>query len=393
MPNLLPLLAALVQTSPAPRPDDFAATFNQATTMISQYFYDQKRKESAKVIFGQFAPKAKAAGSRVEFGRLMNDMIAQFEDSHFAFLGDDEQGYYLFDGLQKAFSNDKKAAPMPHFGAWFRREGARYFVQMVLNGEEAERVGLRKGDELLTVAGQPFQPVVGWSNWIGQDVPLTVKRGSKTLSVTVKPKVEPAMSAFLRASRNSARVVERDGKRIGYFHLWTQGTDDFIQATHNAVARMMNTDAFILDLRDGFGGRPEKYADPFFRPGVKLEWTFGNATQVEEYGYTKPLIVLINEGSRSAKEVLSYILKKSKRGTLVGHTTAGAVLGTTPMRLNSWAFLEIPMVQLKVDGETLEDKGVAPDIAVPQETGANGEDLILEAGVKTALEKIAASNR
>ncbi|MBL8047172.1 MAG: PDZ domain-containing protein [Chthonomonas sp.] len=381
---------ALSQPVAAQAADDYAALFTRSTDMINRMFYDASRKDEKVRTFAKYKDIAGKAASREEFGEIMNRMIEEFNDSHFAFLGNDEQGYYTFDGLQKSLSANgiNAGAAMPHIGAWFRRDGNRYFVQMIVNGGEAERAGLRKGDELLTVDGGKFKPIRPFEGAIGKEVMIGYRRGTKEAEVKVKVNSEPALRMFLNASRNSRRVIEQGGKRLGYFHLWTQSSEDFITATHSAVASLQDTDAFILDLRDGFGGRPERYADPFFRPGTKLEWTTGGATQTQYYGYSKPLIVLINEGSRSAKEVLSYILKSSGRATLVGRTTAGAVLGTTPLRLNDWAFLEIPMVRLKVDGQTLEDKGVDPDIAVKDEFDATGKDLILEKGIETALSKL-----
>jgi carboxyl-terminal processing protease len=150
---------------------------------------------------------------------------------------------------------------------------------------------------------------------------------------------------------------------------------------------LRETDACILDLRDGFGGRPEGFADPFFRPEAKLEWKSPQLSYTELFGYQKPLVVLINGGSRSAKEVLSHILKTSKRATLIGSTTAGNVLGTFPLPISDWAYLEIPMVDVITDGIRLEGKGVAPDIAVDQEFTAEGKDLYLQRAVEFLTQK------
>ena len=148
----------------------------------------------------------------------------------------------------------------------------------------------------------------------------------------------------------------------------------------------MQTDAFILDIRDGFGGRPERFFDTFFLPGSKIEWSRGGGTPTTQYfGYAKPVIVLVNEGSRSAKEVAAHLFKSSKRGTLVGKTTAGHVLGTSPMRVNDWSILEVPMVSLKVDGIDLEGHGVSPDIEVAPEFDGDGTDRILAKGIEIAL--------
>jgi C-terminal processing protease CtpA/Prc len=122
-------------------------------------------------------------------------------------------------------------------------------------------------------------------------------------------------------------------------------------------------------LRDGFGGRPEGFGDSF-------------QTTETRRGYEKPLVVLINSGSRSARELLSYQLRKSGRATLIGRNTAGFVLGTAPIRINAWSTLEIPQNDIRVDGIRFEGLGVAPDIVVPEERDSTGIDLDLQEAVR-----------
>ena len=100
------------------------------------------------------------------------------------------------------------------------------------------------------------------------------------------------------------------------------------------------------------------------------------------FGYGRPLVVLINGGSRSAKEVFSAIIKKSGRGKLIGQTTAGHVLGTFPQRIADWAYLEIPMVDVKVDGTRIEGSGVKPDIEVTPEYAPDGTDRVLQEALR-----------
>jgi carboxyl-terminal processing protease len=278
---------------------------------------------------------------------------------------------------------------MAHIDAWFRPGKDGYTVQMVLNGGQAEKAGLRKGDLVVSIENQPFTPVQSMMPYIGKEATIRFKRGGKEFQGKVEVQQDPAMQMFLDASRRSTKVIEHGGKKIGYFHLWTQANDSFRNALSNAVyGPLSQTDAFILDLRDGFGGRPEGFADPFFRPESTLEWKMNpNAPGMKQlFGYQRPLVVLINEGSRSAKEVLSQILKSSKRATLIGSTTAGHVLGTSPMPIEDWAYLEIPMVEVITDGVRLEGKGVEPNIALPAEFDAEGNDLHL----KRALEFLTA---
>lgn len=368
---------AILQQTPT---DDYPETWKKISSIISSTFYDRAaRGEELKKRLDETSPKAAAAKTRVEFRDTVLGMIESFKASHFDYLTQEDQGFYMFDNLLGGKSD------MPNIGAWFKRAPSGYEVQMVLNGGEAEKQGLRKGDIVTMADGKPFVPIRSFEK---DSVALTVKRGSETLTKTISTTKTPGLKLFLDASKNSYRVIEKDGKKIAYFHLWMMLNDDFRNALTSAITRSMNTDAFILDIRDGFGGRPERFLDLFYLPGSKIDWNFGQMVSTQYFGYSKPLIVLINEGSRSAKEVAAAIVKTSGRGELIGKTTAGHVLGTSPMRVNDWSILEVPMVSLKVDGVDLEGKGVSPDIEVNPEYAADGTDRVLEKGIERALAKI-----
>jgi len=373
-----PLIAlALVHQTPA---DDYPATWKRISDIITNQFYDREaRGDELKKRLDETAPRATGAKNRLEFRDTVLTMIEGFKASHFDYLTAEDQGFYMFDQMLGGKSE------MPNIGAWFKRVPGGYQVQMLLNGGEAEKQGLRKGDVVTQGNGAPFVPIRSFER---DTASLTIKRGTETLTKTVSTAKTPGLKMFLDASRNSYRVIERDGKKIAYFRLWMMLNDDFRNALKSAISRSMNTDAFILDIRDGFGGRPEGFLDQFFLPGSKIDWNFGRMTTTQYFGYDKPLIVLINEGSRSAKEVAAAIIKSSGRGELLGSTTAGHVLGTSPMRINDWSILEVPMVSLKIDGIDLEGNGVKPDIEVKPEFGPNGEDRALEKGIERALAKI-----
>jgi len=134
------------------------------------------------------------------------------------------------------------------------------------------------------------------------------------------------------------------------------------------------SDALIYDLRDGFGGRPEGFFELFFAPDYELAWGLGSVTSKQRTGYDKPMVVLTNEGTRSAKEVVSAIFKKSKRATLIGQPTKGDVLGTFPQMIGDWGILEIPMVDLAFEGERMEKNPVQPDISVKDDPFRPGDE-------------------
>jgi carboxyl-terminal processing protease len=391
----LPLLVAVYsQTASAPIPAAAPATeivghrtpkeYESAWTSIAKairgnYYGRRSHKDEMESLLKKYEPLAEAATDDVGFEDQVEKMIHEFGDSHFDFYTKADLGYYMMDGLAQGHNAEK--APM--VGAWFRSTPAGYTVQMVLENSEAFKVGLHQGDRIVSADGEPFSPITSFLGKDGKKVSLSVKRGDSSFTVSVTPEEERPMEAFLKATRDSARIIDAGGKKYAYVHLWTQANDEFKSALANLVAgKFANTDGFILDIRDGFGGRPEGYGDPFFRPDVNINWDYVSMKDTEHFGYGKPLVLLINGGSRSAKEIFSYIMKASKRATLIGSTTAGNVLGTSPRRIAPWAILELPMVDVSVNGVRLEKNGVTPNIAVPDGYDSEGADQVIERAVK-----------
>jgi carboxyl-terminal processing protease len=92
--------------------------------------------------------------------------------------------------------------------------------------------------------------------------------------------------------------------------------------------------------------------------------------------YDRPLVVLINEGTRSGKESLAYQFRQGDRATVVGTTTAGAFtagrgLLTDPAQPY---FLFLASAEPRLDGQVIEGVGVAPHVAVPYRVTADGDD-------------------
>jgi carboxyl-terminal processing protease len=361
-------------------PKAYASAWKSVSDDITNRYYGRRtRKYEMEKLLLKYEPLATAAKDDVEFESQVEDMIHEFGDSHFDLYTKADQGFYVMDGL----SRGDQAAKAPEIGAWFRLTQGGYRVQMVLEGTEASKAGLRAGDLVLSADGAAFGPITSFVGKEGKPVKLTVERDKVRFDKTVTPGSEPLMEMFLAATRDSARTIESRGKKLAYVHLWTQANDTFRRALETLVNnRFATTDGFILDLRDGFGGRPEGFADPFFRPGNEIHWDYVGSTSTEHFGYVKPLVVLINGGSRSAKEILSFILKSSHRATLIGTTTAGNVLGTSPIRISDWAYLELPSVDVSIDGVRLEKNGVEPDIKVPDGFDKDGKDVVIERAVQ-----------
>ena len=102
-------------------------------------------------------------------------------------------------------------------------------------------------------------------------------------------------------------------------------------------------------------------------------------------------MALINEGTRSAKEFLSYQLKTSHRATLVGTRTAGAFLGAEFVDIGDDGMLELAGVGLKLNGIPLENNGVMPDLVAPAKDTYTEQDAQLAQAKQTLIEPFARS--
>ncbi|MHC4703429.1 MAG: S41 family peptidase [Planctomycetota bacterium] len=138
-----------------------------------------------------------------------------------------------------------------------------------------------------------------------------------------------------------------------------------------------------------------EFISPFLQYGlgeVIVESTERKRTFKSVAGCSKPVVVLINGGSRSGKEVLAYLFKKTGRGLLVGERTAGYVTGGRKKDISSDSFLYYGASNMLIDGKCLEGVGVEPDVVVPFDMRfAAGKDIQLQRAKDEIVKLIEAS--
>ena len=107
--------------------------------------------------------------------------------------------------------------------------------------------------------------------------------------------------------------------------------------------------------------------------------------RVSNVRWHKPLVAIIDAGTRSGLEVFAYDLK-AKGIPLVGVRTAGALLGGRGYLLPDDSLLELAVAGVEVNGEKIEGKGVEPEVVVPFDVRyADGHDPQRDAAVTKAL--------
>lgn len=82
-------------------------------------------------------------------------------------------------------------------------------------------------------------------------------------------------------------------------------------------------------------------------------------------GWAHPVVLLVDGGTRSGKELLAYGFHALGKGPSVGETTAGDVLAGRINALSDGSLLYVAIADVEIGGERLAGRGVTPDVVVP----------------------------
>jgi C-terminal processing protease CtpA/Prc len=243
------------------------------------------------------------------------------------------------------------------------------FVTDVYDGGPAAEAGLMAGDEILAVDGAPFREIESFRGKAGKIVQLQVRRTVDAAPIVASVQVARLQprEAYLEAISESIRVVEQDGRTIGVVHLWMYTTDEVTHILNAELGggRLKDVDGLVLDLRSRWGGAPADSAELFVGATGSMTVTERDGTvRYVNTRWDKPVVAVIDEGSRSGMEIYAHALKKHGI-PLVGVTTAKAVVAGTAYLLPDDSLLILAVTDVHVDGERLEGRGVDPDIVVP----------------------------
>ena len=240
----------------------------------------------------------------------------------------------------------------------------------MIDGAPAHAAGVLAGDEILSADDRPFRPVGSFRGKAGSPVSLQIRRtpGAAPIAIGVTPADLHPNDMFLRGLKDSARVIVADKTRIGYVHVWSYASRRVQFALEELMAEgaLKDADALVFDLRGGWGGAQPQYLDLFNPRAPTMQVRDRNGeTSFVDVKWRKPVAMLINQGTRSGKEVLAYGFKEYGLGELVGVRTEGAVLAATAFLIGDDGLLLLAVEDVLVDGVRLEGVGVAPTIEVP----------------------------
>jgi carboxyl-terminal processing protease len=398
---LLGVLLGAAPATAAPTRGKHAAVVDQIDRLVRANFYAPavlaKRGWSQAV---RDARDAIAAAPPERHGEILARLVAQLQTSHTEYIAPDDprhaQILSIFGGILPSAKDRcpdlSKLPPLPivvpDVGVWWQRIDDAWFVGGLIDGGPARAAGLVLGDEVVTANGRPFQPVAAFAAGPGTRVRLGVRRspGAALRTITVEPRRVQPQAAFRSAITASARILERGAARIAYVRVWSWAGADMQDALEQAISELngKRPTGFVLDLRDGWGGASPDYLR-IFDPRIPVLEMIDRRGQRQRHDrhIRVPAAVLINGGSRSGKEAVAYGIKKHGLAKLVGERTGGAVVAGGVYCLDDGAVLYLASSAVTVDGEVLEGKGVAPDLAVPFDVRhAAGRDRQLDAALE-----------
>lgn len=268
--------------------------------------------------------------------------------------------------------------------SWSVKE-AKLKIISVMPDTPAKEAGLKAGDIITEVDGVSVTAdnITKMSDSIkgeeGTVVKIVVDRKGQSMSFDVT-------RAHIIANNIESNVFEDD---IGYIRILQFDVNiyDQFKTEYDKLIKTEKVKGLVIDLRDNPGGLVNetiKIADLLVKDGVILKVKYADGT-TKTYRATGtnscavPLVVLVNENSASASEILSGAIKDLKQGTIVGTTTFGKGIMQSIIGLEGGDGLSITIAKFYTASENeIHGVGIEPDIKVEL-----GEDVDLDMVIGT----------
>jgi carboxyl-terminal processing protease len=340
--------------------DDFGLLYEADALMQTHYLYDTP--DQATRVHGAIAGLVTSYGDPYTF--FVEPQNAEIDSGNLA---------GRFGGIGAEISQDAEG---------------RFVIGRVYRDNPAFEAGLMEGDILTAVDGQATSPLdlngvlALVRGDVGDPVVLTVQRDNEEIDITVIRGEVLVPSAFWR-------LLEEDD-RIGYIQL-TRFTDRAPEEIRQAIDELIEqgAEALILDLRDNGGGLVSSAVDiagEFLDGGVILyEARRGEEQQVFNaprggHAVDIPLVVLVNQNTASASEIVSGAFQDRDRAILIGQKTYGKGSVQLILGLSDGSSIHVTTAEWYTPNHhRLETQGLTPDTEIEP---VDGIDVALQAAVE-----------
>lgn len=294
----------------------------------------------------------------------LKGMVSALDDPYSEFLNQQEQSGFD-DSIEGSFSG---------IGIQFMMRNNQVTVISPIDGSPAAEAGILPNDIILEadgveLSGMDTNQIVGLIRGeIGSEVELLLQRGSATFSVILERAEIPVITVDSE--------IDEDNPEVGFVRI-----SQFASTTYDEMVtaitelRDEGAESFVFDLRYNPGGLLDSalyISNMFLKDGQAMMQIEDNFTQPEIYAANdedygsfqvdEPYVVLIDEGSASASEILAAAIQENTDNLLVGETTFGK--GTVQNLTASSIYGELKLTIAKwltPGGEWIHDVGIVPD--------------------------------
>ena len=256
----------------------------------------------------------------------------------------------------------------------------------------AAKAGVKAGDYIVRINGEQVQgktlmeAVNLMRGPVGTSIEITIRR--KGLK---KAKIIKIIREVIEVRSVISKQIQN---KVGYLRLraFNQNSGSQLKKEISKIEKNKKTVGYILDLRNNPGGllsQAIKIADFFLDDGEIVSTNGRKARENKKFFAQKgdkingkPLIVLINNGSASASEIVAGALQDQKRAVLLGETTygKGSVQSIIPLKNRGAIRLTVSKYYLP-SGKSISEVGVIPDIKVEEK----GEDFSINTDTDNQL--------
>lgn len=315
-------------------------------------------------------------------------------------LGDEHTSYMTPEDYKQA--NEGLEGEYEGIGAYVDTTTKYLTITTPIPGSPAEKAGLLPGDQIVAIDGEDMTGIDAELARLrvlgpaGSIVRLTIARegASELLEFEIT-------RARITIASASGEMLEND---IAYVQVTTFGsktTPELLATLEDLMAQ--NPKGIILDLRNNGGGFLQtsvEVTSQFISEGVVLYEQYGDGTRdtftAMPGGLATdaniPMLVLINEGSASASEIVAGALQDSGRAKLVGMVSygKGSVQNWIPLTGENGAVRITIAKWLTPNEKTIHEVGLTPDYEVEMtlENRQAGEDPQLDKAVEILLDMI-----
>ncbi len=364
---------AIASASGSPQPTGDLGLVNEAYGVIQQNYVDRTAVQQTPLEYGAISGMVDALGD-TGHSRFLSPQMVQEENNYTS---------GSFEGI----------------GAEVMEKNGNVVIVAPIDGSPAQKAGVKPGDIILKVDGND---VTGLT--LQQVVNKVLGPAGTKVTLTLQ---NPTTQAIRDVTITRAKIVVQNvtwtmipGTKIAHLRIaaFSQGVTNDLRLALNEIQAQGAT-GIVLDLRNDPGGLLDEAV------GVTSQFVgTGNAllvknAQGQEQGIPVksgglalniPLVVLINQGTGSASEIVAGALQDAKRGTLVGETTFGTGTVLNQFQLSDGSELLLATEEwLTPNGRVIWHKGIDPDQKVTLST--NVDPVVPEAEKSMTADQLKSS--